>query len=146
MYCPLFNTVSPILTRGFGTAGLDVRVPRLVLLDANALLMPFQFRVHLDAELERLLGSADIAVPRPVLAELEFLAEEDRTARAALRLASKYRTIEASGSADDALLDLAKAYGAAVVTLDQPLLDRLQAAGVPRIFLRSRNHLVAEGL
>src|SRR5919198_1076090 len=131
MYCPLFNTVSPILTRGLGTAGLDVRVPRLVLL---------------DAELERLLGSADIAVPRPVLAELEFLAEEDRTARAALRLASKYRTIEASGSADDALLDFAKSQGAAVVTLDQPLLDRLQSAGVPRIFLRSRNHLVAEGL
>src|SRR5207249_2889056 len=28
-------------------------VPRLVLLDANALLMPFQFQVHLDAELRR---------------------------------------------------------------------------------------------
>src|SRR5207302_10793421 len=35
---------------------------------------------------------------------------------------------------------------AVVVTNDQPLLDRLRAAGIPRIFLRSRNHLVAEGL
>ncbi|TLZ42126.1 MAG: hypothetical protein E6K19_08410 [Methanobacteriota archaeon] len=66
-------------------------MPRLVLLDANALLMPFQF-------------------------------------------------------ADDALLDLGQAQGAAVVTLDQPLQDRLRAAGVPRISLRSRNHLAIEGL
>jgi rRNA-processing protein FCF1 len=32
------------------------------------------------------------------------------------------------------------------VTNDQPLLERLRAASVPRVFLRSRNHLVAEGL
>src|SRR5206468_5929763 len=49
-------------------------VPRLVLLDANALLMPFQFQVHLDAELRRVVGDVEIAVPTPVLAELDLLA------------------------------------------------------------------------
>jgi uncharacterized protein len=121
-------------------------VPRLVLLDTNAILMPFQFRIHLDSELQRLLGSVDVAVPGPVLAELQVLAENDRTARAALQLAGKYRTIEAPGSADDALLDIAKAQGAVVVTLDQPLLDRLRKENLPRIFLRSRSHLAVEGL
>jgi len=121
-------------------------VPRLVLLDANALLMPFQFQVHLDAELRRVLGDVEIAVPTPVLAELALLADHDRDARAAARLAKNYRTIEGRGSADDALLDLATEQRAIVVTNDQALLDRLEAAGIPRVFLRSRNHLVAEGL
>jgi len=121
-------------------------VPQLVLLDANALLMPFQFQVHLDAELRRVLGEVEVAVPTPILAELALLAEHDRDARAAQRLAKNYRIIEGHGSADDALLDLAAEHRAVVVTNDQPLLDRLQAAGIPRVFLRSRNHLVAEGL
>jgi len=119
---------------------------RIVLLDTNALLMPFQFRVNLETELGRLMGSADIAIPRPVWTELEFLAERDRDARAALQLAARYRVIDAPGSADDALLDLGISLRAVVVTNDQPLLDRLRAASIPRIFLRSRNHLVAEGL
>ena len=121
-------------------------MPRLVLLDANALLMPFQFPVNLETELRRLLGQAEIAVPRPVLIELELLAERDRNAQAAFRLARRYPVLEAQGPADDALLDLAAAKRAVVVTNDQPLLERLKAAGIPRVFLRSRNHLVAEGL
>ena len=121
-------------------------MPRLVLLDANALLMPFQFQVHLDAELHRVLGDVDIAVPTPVLAELAVLAESDRDARSAQRLAGNYRRMEGHGSADVALLDLATAHRAIVVTNDQPLLERLRVAGIPRVFLRSRNHLVAEGV
>ena len=121
-------------------------MPRLVLLDANALLMPFQFQVHLDVELRRVLGDVEVAVPTPVLAELALLADHDRDARAAQRLAKNYRVVEGHGSADDALLDLAADRHAVVVTNDQLLLDRLQAAGIPRVFLRSRNHLVAEGL
>jgi rRNA-processing protein FCF1 len=108
--------------------------------------MPFQFQVHLDAELQRILGDVDIAIPTPVLAELVGLADGNRDARAALRLAKKYRTAEGHGSADDALLDLASAHRGVVVTNDQPLLERLEKAGIPRVFLRSRNHLVAEGL
>lgn len=121
-------------------------MPRTVLLDANALLMPFQFRVHLDAELRRLLGDVDPAIPTPVLDELRLLATHDRAAKAALQLAAKYRVVEGHGSADDALLDLAPALHAVVVTNDQPLLDRLKEAGIPRVYLRSRNHLVLEGL
>ena len=119
---------------------------RTVLLDANALLMPFQFRLNLEAELRRLLGEVDIAVPTPVLEEVRLLATHDRRARAAERLAAKYRSVEGHGSADDAILDLALALHAVVVTSDQPLLDRLKREGVPRVFLRSRSHLALEGL
>ncbi len=119
---------------------------RTVLLDTNALLMPFQFHLNLEAELQRLLGEVDIAVPTPVLEEVRLLATHDRDARAAQRLAAKYRAVEGHGSADDAILDLALNLHAVVVTSDQPLLDRLKKEGVPRIFLRSRSHLALEGL
>ncbi len=119
---------------------------RKVLLDANALLMPFQFRLNLEAELRRLLGDVDIAVPAPVLEEVRLLATHDRDARAAERLAAKYPVVEGRGSADDALLELGLALHAVVVTSDQPLLDRLRKEGVPRVFLRSRSHLALEGL
>lgn len=108
--------------------------------------MPFQFPVNLEAELGRLLGNVDIAIPTPVLEEVRLLATHDREAKAAERLARKYRRIEGHGSADDALLDLGSSLHAVVVTNDQPLLERLRRAGVPRAFLRSRNHLVLEGL
>lgn len=117
-----------------------------MLLDANALLMPFQFRINLETELRRILGEADIAVPTPVVAELEALGSQDRIARSAARLASSFRTIDAHGSADDALMDLGKAHRAIVVTNDAALLDRLRSAHVPVAFLRSKNHLVVEGL
>ena len=121
-------------------------MPRLVLLDANALLMPFQFKINLNVELERLLGDLEVAVPTPVLAELEALRHRDRDARSALMLARSFRAIEGHGSADDALLDLALAHRAAVVTNDAALLARLREARVPVVYLRSRNHLVVEGL
>jgi len=109
-------------------------------------MMPFQFHINLEAELRRLLGEVDIAVPTPVLEELRMLATHDRDARAASRLAAKYRAIEGHGSADDALLELAVPLRAVVVTNDQPLLDRLKREGIPRASLRSRSHLILEGL
>jgi rRNA-processing protein FCF1 len=108
--------------------------------------MPFQFRLNLEAELRRLLGDVDLAVPTPVLEELRLLATHDRDARAARRLGAKYRAVEGHGSADDALLELGAALHAVVVTNDQPLLDRLKKEGIPRAFLRSRSHLVVEGV
>jgi len=118
----------------------------LVLLDANAILLPFQFRLNLEAEIRRLLGDADLAVPRPVLEELDVLAVRDRKGRSARRLADSFRVVEASGSADDAIFRLALDRRAVVATNDGALLARLKAAGIPRIFLRSRSHLVAEGI
>ena len=36
-----------------------------VVLDANALLLPFQFRVNLESELRRLLGDHERGIPHP---------------------------------------------------------------------------------
>ena len=119
-------------------------VARLVLLDANALLMPFQFRINLEAEIRRLLGDIEIAVPGPVLQELRTLSGGGRKAASALRLAETFPSIEGHGAADDALLDLATGRGAIVVTNDAALRSRLRQNRVPVVFLRSRSHLVLE--
>ena len=117
--------------------------PRVVL-DANALMLPFQFRVNLDAELDRLLGGPEVYVPSSVLRELERLATRDRTAKSALRLAAKYKVHETDATGDRAVIAAAEALDAYVVTSDRALLEMLRARGILRITLRSKSHLVLE--
>lgn len=118
----------------------------LVLLDANALLMPFQFPVDIESELCRLLGRYEIAVPSSVLEELGRLARTKREAKAALKLAERYRVVEASGRRDPAILRLARELGAIVLTNDKRLRRQLRAAGIPVIHLRGLSQLEGEGL
>src|SRR5438445_179056 len=124
----------------------SLRGMQAVVLDANALLLPFQFRVNLEAELRRLLGEHEILVPSPVLEELKGLSRSLREARSALKLAGGFRVLDVPGDAGDAILDAATRLKAVVVSNDAALLRKLKEARIPRIFLRSRSHLVAEGL
>ncbi|HPR66695.1 MAG TPA: DNA-binding protein [Methanothrix sp.] len=117
-----------------------------VLLDANALMVPGQFGVDVFGELER-LGYRSFLVPRPVLRELVALAEladsrRDRTAaRIGLALAEGCEIVEASGEADDCLVDLALETGSAVFTNDKELKKKLSTRGVTVIHLRQRRRL-----
>jgi len=123
---------------------MHAEMPKIVL-DANALMMPFEFNINLDSEIKRLLGECEIVVPSGVVAELTKLSETDRAAKAGLRLAGKYRTLEVNGQGDDAVIEAAVSLRAAVVTNDDALLRRLREMGIARIRLRSRTHLVLEG-
>jgi rRNA-processing protein FCF1 len=116
---------------------------RAVVLDANALMMPFQFRLNLDRELERLLGQVSVLVPSSVVAELSGLDERD--AKAALALAGKYEVVETASRGDDAVLEVAVGRDAALVTNDRELISRAKAQGVPVIRLRSNRYLVMHG-
>ena len=107
-------------------------------------MLPFEFRVNLDAELARLLGDCDVYVPSSVLGELARLAKADRRAKAAVRLAAKYAEHKTTKRGDLAVVAAAKELGAIVVTSDAGLLNVLRREGVPRITLRSRSHLVLE--
>ncbi|MCJ2520329.1 MAG: twitching motility protein PilT [Candidatus Thermoplasmatota archaeon] len=118
----------------------------LVLLDANALMIPFQFSVDLEGELARLLGEYEAVVPSSVLKELEGLSKSGGKAKAALRLAKRYRSLHVQGAGDDALLAAARKRSAAVLTNDRDLRRRLREADLPVIFLRGRSRLEAEGI
>lgn len=120
--------------------------PLAVILDANALLIPFQFRVDLERELDRLLGAHEAIVPSSVVRELEGLAPGNRKARAALELAHHYRILPVEGRGDAAIREAAEATGGAVLTNDRALRRTLRAAGHPVLFLRGKSTLAAEGL
>ncbi len=119
-----------------------VHLPKAVILDANALLMPFQFKVHLDSELKRLFGEIPVFVPSSVLGELSNAT--DKNAKAALSLARKYRIVETELRGDDAVLEVASARDAAVVTNDRGLIARLRERGLPVVRLRSKRYLVVD--
>jgi rRNA-processing protein FCF1 len=115
----------------------------VVVVDANALMMPFQFGLNIDLELGRLVPGCEMVVPSSVVAELRAVFEKtkDPHARSALSLAPKYRCIDVEGSGDDAVLELARRLGAVVVTNDRGLRARAQAAGLGVVGLRGKNHL-----
>src|SRR5881296_2352663 len=70
--------------------GIRVVSVQAVVLDANALLLPFQFRVNLEAELRRLVGDHEIFIPSPVMEELRGLSKSVREARGAQKLAERF--------------------------------------------------------
>lgn len=110
-----------------------------VLLDTNALLMPFEFSLNLDLELRSLLGDCDIYVPGPVIGELKR--SKSKYARAALALASKYPIHNTSIQGDAGVIQAAKDLDALVVTNDAPMRKKLRQSGIKVIYLRSRSHL-----
>ena len=135
----------------------------MIVLDANALMMPVECNLRLFAELDRVTADLtdvgvgvetgaedgfDPAVPRAVLAELERLAagagEAATAAGVGLDLArERCRVVEHDAtSGDEAVFECATRDGVAgAVTNDGPLRRRLLDAGVPVISLRGENKL-----
>lgn len=120
-----------------------------VVLDTNALMMPVELDIRVFDELSRLLGSAELVVPGPVLAELRSLAAtggsvEARAARVGLDLArDRCREIETEASTGDAsIVELAtREMIEFVVTNDRELRERVLASGIPVIGVRGSNTL-----
>lgn len=113
-----------------------------VVLDTNALLMPFEIRINLDLALQDLLGEARIVVPGPLVGELKHL--DHKYAGAALALARKYEIIPTELTGDSAVVELAKKENAYVLTNDKELRRRLRKERIPLIYLRSGTHLTLE--
>jgi rRNA-processing protein FCF1 len=119
--------------------------PPAVLLDANALFLPFTHGLDLEKEVARWSGHAPVWVPVPVLGELRRLKDRDvPNARAALMLAGRFPSLPAPGLGDPALLAVAVKTGAWVVTADQALRARLVKAGVSVLYPRDRSRLDLE--
>ena len=112
-----------------------------VILDANALMMPFQYRINLDMEISRLVGIANIYVPSSVVGEIERISKKRWEAKAALQLLKKYDVCVTDYLGDRGVIDCAKKLGGYVVTNDRKLIKELRKLGIKVIELRG-NHLV----
>jgi len=113
-----------------------------VVLDANALLLPFERSINLDAQLSSLLGNCDVHVPGPIVGELKR--STNKHAQAALRLLSRYAIDDTSAVGDAAVIELAKKLNAYVVTNDGRLISRLRAERVKVIRCRGGSHLAMD--
>ncbi|MFW5928242.1 MAG: PIN domain-containing protein, partial [Thermoplasmatota archaeon] len=107
-----------------------------VILDANALIMPFQFGLNLDSELERLFGNHEIYVPSSVTQELRGLGRKD-----ALSLSKKYNKVKVTKKGDEGVLEAAKKLDGVIVTNDKELKKRALKNNFSVAYLRSRSHL-----
>ncbi|ELY61412.1 DUF188 domain-containing protein [Natronococcus sp. A-GB1] len=119
-----------------------------VALDTSALMMPVELDVRLFDELERLIGSAELVAPQPVIEELRRLSEKGGTEGTAASVGHDLATerclvVDTEESyADDALVELAREGSVDyVVTNDRPLRDRVLEASIPVLALRGRNKL-----
>ncbi len=110
-----------------------------VILDTNALLMQFEFKIDLEDELRRLLGVFEILIPSSVLDELKKI--KDKNVKSALDLASRYKTIETEKKGDKSIIFLAEKFKAVVVTNDRELRMRLKEVGIKVIYLRQKSFL-----
>lgn len=113
-----------------------------VVLDTNALLMPFEIRINLDLAIQELLGEARVLVPGPLVGELKHL--DNRNAPAALALARKYEIVPTVTTGDDSVIELASKEHAYVLTNDKELRRRLRKERIPIICLRSGTHLAVD--
>ena len=124
-------------------------MPALVVLDTNAILLPFERRIRIETELERLLGPYEAIVPEVCIQELARIAAEEKGARRdnakmALSFAARFKVAPGTGRADEVALRIAKDRGAHLFTNDAALAKRAMAQQVPIIRLRGLSHLVVE--
>jgi rRNA-processing protein FCF1 len=127
-----------------------------VILDSNALFVPFQFRIDIFTDLERLLNrSFELILLSPVKRELEALAEKGspktrKTASYALKLAEKCKYVKlgntVSALTDDIIVKIAEEWRSPVFTNDRLLRKRLRDISVPVIYVRQKSRLEIDGM
>jgi rRNA-processing protein FCF1 len=119
-----------------------------VLLDANALMTPVQFRIDILESLTNLIGANEPLVLSDVLDELRKISashgKAGSAARAALMIAEKCTVVQSGqekGSVDEKILYYASTHGCMVVTNDRGLRQALLAKGIPVISLSGKQRL-----
>ena len=123
-------------------------IKKIVVIDTSAIMMLFEFSVDLEDELRRILGAYKIVVPKSVIDELKFLAENSKgkkkqIAKPAVKLAEGFEKVSDNlNNADDAVLFVAKKQKGIVFSNDKELRNRAKKEKIKTICLRSKNHLM----
>ncbi|HEV2429863.1 MAG TPA: hypothetical protein VGV64_08505 [Thermoplasmata archaeon] len=115
----------------------------IVLLDTNALLLPFVSGLDLLGEIDRTVGRASVRVPSSVLGELERLERRQHpNAGVARTLARRFPVVPTRARGDAGILDCALRTGGWVVTADRTLASLLRSRGIGVLAPRDRSRLV----
>jgi len=127
-----------------------------VILDANALFVPLQFKIDIFNCLEQLLErNFELILLSPVKREIETMAKKGspkirKNASYALKLAEKCKYVEvdalASALTDDIIVKIANELKTPVFTNDRQLRKRLRDISVPVIYVRQKSRLEIDGM
>lgn len=116
-----------------------------VVLDTNALLLPFTENTRIEEILDEMLGTHTVHVPTSVISELKFLTQNKgelgRNARMALKFAERFQSAPTGRMGDDGLLEIARKLGAIVVTNDRTLQAECQKSGLQVLVAREQGRL-----
>ncbi len=120
-----------------------------ILLDANAFMMPAQFRIDLFDELRTLLGAFEPLVLSGVIRELTGVAgargRDGAAARHGLNLIEQCTVVEStmlqSESVDAQVIEYAALNSCMVVTNDRRIRDALLTRGIGVISMRNQKKL-----
>jgi rRNA-processing protein FCF1 len=125
-----------------------------IILDSNAFFVPFEFKIDIYEELERLanVGIEPILLS-PVKEELEKLVaggspKMRKDAAYALKLAEKSKLVKVDAKedfTDDVILKIAQEWNCPVFTNDMQLRKRLRDINVPVIYVRQKSRLAIDG-
>jgi rRNA-processing protein FCF1 len=138
----------------------------IIILDTNALFLPFQFKLNLDSELIRIFGTYELVIPSCILSEVQRIQSTEKFGNLALKLARSkpipdwYSNLEAEilaeketsdpfpglNKTDSNIIRIAVAISGIVVTCDKVLLRHLHDHGVQTISLRQKKYLKLNSL
>lgn len=125
-----------------------------IIVDSNALFVPFQFKIDIFEELKTLLNrNFELILLSPIREELEKIANKGspktrKQASSALKLAEKCTFLRECGiavSPDDAIVKMAREWNCMVFTNDRKLRKTLRNINVPVIYVRQKSKLGIDG-
>lgn len=121
-----------------------------IILDTNFLLIPYQFKLDIFKEIDRIADfNYDVSVLDKTVEELKNISEKQtgknkEAAKFALKLieAKKIKALKTTGkNTDDAIFDLASRERFIVATQDKALKRRLTGKGISIIIMRKKSKL-----
>lgn len=123
---------------------------RNIVLDTNALLLPYQLGINIEKELSRLIGICRIMIPKSVIKEVEKLASQNGSVARAAKLGlniirrKEYQIIETPYEGDEGVMDVAIKMNAIILTNDKELKKKAKEMGLAVIYVRGENRLEIE--
>ncbi|MEA3189815.1 MAG: uncharacterized protein QOD77_397 [Thermoplasmata archaeon] len=113
-----------------------------VVLDTNAILLPFTQGTRLEEPLAELLGAYELHLPTSVIPELQRLSENQgatgRAAKMALKFSERCVREPTGLMGDDGILQVARRLGAVVFTNDRKLQLECVKSGLRVLVARER--------
>lgn len=115
--------------------------------DTNFLLVPFQFGVDINKELDRILDfNYRLYTLKGILRELKALSKKKghtAPSKASLEMARGLLIIPENGNVDESLLRLAS-QDTIICTNDKILKEKIKRKGAPVVYLRQKKYLVID--